>query len=70
MNQDKSNQVMRQVCQEIQTAVKFNLKNFTEDLCSLYEFPSSSSSMHIMLNQFYSFCSGYCKWEYISRSTN
>ena len=75
--QDKSNHVslMRKVCQEIQTAAKFNLKNFTEDIhelicdscgvlynyCDDFEFPSL-----LMLNQFYSFCSGYCKWDYIS----
>lgn len=75
--QDKSNHIplMRKVCAELETAVKFNMKNFTEDIhelvcdscgllykyCDDFEFPSV-----LMLNQFYSFCSGYCKWEYIS----
>ena len=66
---------MRKVCEEIRVAVKFNLKHFTEDVhdlicdscgllyvyCEDFKFPSV-----LMLNQFYSFCSGYCKWEHIS----
>ena len=69
------NSKMSKVCKEIEVAVKNQWRNFTEDVheivcdscgllykyCDDFKFPSV-----LMLNQFYSFCSGYCKWEYIS----
>jgi hypothetical protein len=74
-NKENHIPLMRKVCEEIHFAVKLNLRHFTEDInelicdscgvlyiyCEKFKFPSV-----LMLDQFYSFCSGYCKWEYIS----
>ena len=67
--------IMRFVREEIDVAVKFQMRNFTREVndlicdscgimhsyCEDFEFPSV-----LLLNQFYSFCSCNCKWDYIS----